>query len=86
VQALEGVHVTLETGEEIAHFLVAAGAGVAQIPDSRGSKQPKAAERKGETYAWARAGNLSNISCCCVALRRIGQECISLRETTLACQ
>ncbi len=33
VQALERVDVPLEDGEEIAHFLVAAGPGLAEVPD-----------------------------------------------------
>jgi hypothetical protein len=31
VQALEGQHVSLQTGEEIAHFFVAAGTGLREV-------------------------------------------------------
>jgi hypothetical protein len=53
VKTLESVNVPLETGEVITHFLVAAGAGLAQIPDGCGSLHVK---QRGEDKHHLRLG------------------------------
>ncbi len=46
MQSLESVDVPLENGEEVTHFLVAAGASLAEVPDGCASQYMEQVLRK----------------------------------------